>query len=467
MRTHPRRFVFTWLLGILGLVVTACSGGSGGGASGGVTSGKNLDLLLDTAAESDARITGRLAVVALETVDGKLSPNLVDEGTEITLADPFGELAGLALRDAPAGVYVAVNLLFFDEFVTALLADGNQVAVKLSRRDFRVPFAKPFALTAGPQSWFTLRHDGPIVFEQVGSGLLWTPKWLAEPAEAELVRGVEVRVVKIDARSFRVDAELVGLGGLLANLDFSRAETLLRDDRELTRELFFAALKSGESLRIDGWLESWRSIRVIAARVDSDADHGQKSEVRGEIVEVRPRDMAFVLRVIEIVKDRAGLPVSRPLRLVVVVDAKTAIQWVPRHGRHPGHLPYPALQVGMLVDVEWFGPARDLTVTAKKIDIHAEKGQDTCRVVEGEVQSIDLVRKEFVLAAHGHGSFRLGGGSYATLRVTVDAGTVIVQKDRGEMRVVGLDALKVGARVHASVDLEGAGSARGCFVRID
>ena len=88
-------------------------------------------------------------------------------------------------------------------------------------------------------------------------------------------------------------------------------------------------------------------------------------------------------------------------------------------------------------------------------------------VVEGEVQSIDIVRKEFVLAAHGHGSFRLGGGSYATLRVTVDAGTVIVQKDRGEMRVVGLDALKVGARVHASVDLEGAGSARGCFVRID
>lgn len=426
--------------------VSACGGSSTAApAAGAPPAAERLDMFIDTGNGSDVLITGRLSVVALEAADSTLTGDLLPGDPEVTLSDPLGEFTGPRLLDARPATYVAVHLLFASQDVVGTLPDNSAVAIALPRRDFRLPLSQPMVLTDGPQSWFTLRHDGPIELLRTAEGLAWDPRWVAQTAEVELVRAARVRVTAFDAGQHLVDG-LLGLDELPVVLDLSGADVLRREDQVLDRDAFFARLQVDEVLTIDGWLDRWRNVRVIAAAVGSDGR--EKSEVRGEIVELYGERSAFLLHVLQIRKDRAGLPRVRPLRLTVRVEDATRIKWVPRLGRHGGHLPFSALRTGMLVDVEWHGAAPELRVTAKKVDIHAASRHELTGRVHGEITEVDLRAGVFVLDAPGDGAFRLGRERIATLRVTVDDGSILVRRDERGLRRISLEEVPVGAQVH-------------------
>ncbi len=438
----PLRFASFLAAGAL----AACSGSTVAPPVSGTPDTARLDLFINTGTGSDVLITGRLSIVALEAEDQTLTGDLLPGDPEITLSDPVGEFTGPRLLDAPPATYVAAHLLFASQEVVGTLPDNSTVVITLPRRDFRLPLSRPLVLTAGPQSWFTLHHDGPVELVASGQGYTWTPTWVAQTAEVELVRAARVRVTAVDPGRYLVDG-LLGSDDLPVVLDLSRADTLRRGDETLARDAFFSLLKVDEVLTIDGWLDHWRNVLVIAGSVDGDGRE-PKSEVRGEIVEVYSERSAFLLHVLRIRKDRAGLPHERPLRLRVRVGDDTRIKWVPRLGRHGGHLPFAALRVGMLVDVEWHGPAPELTVTAKKVDILAASRHELTGRLHGDVTEVSLRTGEFVLDAPGASTFRLGGERFETLRVRVDDGSVLVRRVDGELRGIRLAELPVGAKVH-------------------
>lgn len=406
-----------------------------------------LDMFVNTGTGSDVLITGRLSVVALEAADQTLTGDLLPGDPEIKLSDPLGEFSGPRLLDAPPATYVAAHLLFASQEVIGTLPDNSTVVITLPRRDFRLPLSQPLVLTDGPQSWFTLHHDGPVELVQTAQGLTWTPTWVAQTAEVELVRAARVRVTAFDAGRYLVDG-LLGRDELPVVLDLSRADELRRGDQVVDRDAFFALLQVDEVLTIDGWLNRWRNVLVIAGSIESDGDREAKSEVRGEIVELYAERSAFLLHVLEIRKDRAGLPHERPLRLTVRVDDSTKIKWVPRLGRHPGHLPFAALRVGMLVDVEWHGPAPELRLTAKKVDIHAASRHELTGRLHGDVTEVNLRTGEFILDAEGDGTFRLGRERFENLRVRIDEGSILVRRTEEGLRRIRLAELPIGAHVH-------------------
>ncbi len=446
--------------------VAACSGGSGRVSGSAAPPANRLDLFVNTQTGSDVTITGRLSVVALEAADGSFTTDLLPGDPEVTLSQPMGELTGPRLLDAPPGTYVAARLAFASRELAGVLADGTEVVIVLPQSDFRLPLSRPLVLNSGPQSWFTLHHDGPVELVRVGDELTWSPRWVAQTAEVELLRGARVRVTGFDAVRHLVDGRLLSMNELPVVLDLSRADELRRGDEMVGLDAFFAALRADDVLSVDGWLDQWGNVLVISAEVRDDDRRDQKSEVRGEVVELMPDRSSFLLHVLAIRKDRAGLPEARPLRLTVQVAARTKIKWVPRHGRHAGHLSFAALRVGMLVDVEWHGAAPEQRLTAHKVDIQCAARADLAAVVTGEVASVDAGVGSFVLAPKGRSDFRLGGERFDSLVVDVDDGSYLARRTDGRLMRITLNELVVGSHALAIVERVEGNRVRGLLVLV-
>lgn len=441
-RAWSRRAVGALL--VAATVLGACGRNASPVASRAAPAGAGPDLFVNTATGSDVRITGRLSIVALEALDRTLTADLLAGDPEIKLSDPFGEFTGPRLLPAPPGTYVALHLLFASDELIGLMPDQSQVVIKLPRRDFRLPLARDFVIAAGPQNWVSLHHDGPIDLVNSGGGLTWTPNWQAKVAEVELVTGGEVRVLTFDRARHLVDGELISMGDLPVVLDLHRADELRRNGVRLGADEFFAEIRAQEKLKVDGWLDSWRNVRVFAASIDPLGP--PLSEVRGQILELDAVNAKVLLQVFEVRKDIYGLPAARPLRLSVGVGPETSIKWEPRAGAPPGQLTFSALQVGMLVGVAWEGPAPDGVLTARTIDIHSLGRQETPITVTGLITSVDLALNRFVLSASGQTAFRIGESRYITLTVDVDQRTMLTRRVDGESREFTLPDLPRGVR---------------------
>jgi hypothetical protein len=250
----------------------------------------------------------------------------------------------------------------------------------------------------------------------------------------------------IDATQHRVDGELLACGGQPVMLDLSTATDLRWDSERLERDAFFARLQVHDILAVDGWIDQWRTILVTAASVRERAGHEARSEVRGEIVELAPEQSTFLLHVLEVHRDHAGLPPARPLRLSVRVDDRTRIEWVPRLG-HPGPMPFSVLRIGMLVDVTWHGPAPDLAFIAHKVVIRANERHHFTGPRHGDVTEVDLPAGRFVLTGHGRSTFWIGGERYRSLVVIVDEHSFLWRRNAGQRQRIGLEQLQPGARV--------------------
>ncbi len=402
------------------------------------------DFFVNTATGSDVLISGRLSIVALEALDRTLTGDLLPGDPDVKLSDPFGEFTGPRLSAAPPGTYVAVHLLFASDELLGVLPNQAHVSIKLPRRDFRLPLPRDFVITGGPQSWLTLHHDGPVDLDNGSGGRTWNPNWTMTVAEVELVTNGEVRVQTFDRTRHIVDGELLSMGDMPVVLDLHRADDLRRNGTRLGVDQFFAEIRSQETMKVSGWLDGWRNVRVFSASIDPLGP--PLSEVRGQILELNPASSTMLLQVYEVRKDVYGLPVTRPLRLDVGVAPATSITWVPRDGAPPGQLTFADLQTGMLVGVAWEGPVTGTQLTATRVDIHALGRQETPITVTGLVTSIDLGLNRFVLSASGQTAYRIGDARYLTLTVDVDHRTMLTRRIDGEAREIGLPDLPRGVR---------------------
>jgi hypothetical protein len=436
------RFSFL-LLAVLALLI----GCSGGGNSAGGTANNDLFLAIDTSAGTTTELRARVEGVFLEVASGQLTGNLLRGSQVVSLTHPLGEASGLRLAPPPVATYVAVHLLFLPGGLEAIGENGVTERVQ-GPTQVRVAFDAPVALGPGRGGWLALAHDGAIQLTRRGAVLDWNPRLVAG-TDKHFVHMARGQVVKIDRDALAADVMLTSLRDVAVHVRFADATSLGRrsSDENLTPKEFVDGLRIGSKLLISGVLNDDRSINAVAAfdlgheDDDDDDEHkGPKSEARGAIVELLPADKSFRFRIQEVRKGGTDLPKDRPLTITVRVD-DAKIKWVPRHARHKGHLPFDALKVGMCVEVEWFGPAKDGAVKAHKIDIRSEgETPPAHHELKGRITEIVAATRTLLLSPAAKDYFELGDERIVTLPVHVPANATVIDARGSTPRTVGFEA---------------------------
>jgi len=411
------------------LVLAGCSGGSGNSTDSTPGSAANGALLVfDGEAATDSRLTARLAVVALEQIDGRISANLLTEQVPITLADPLGGTMGLPMGPIPAGEYVAIHLHFVPGSAVETMRDGTSEGRLFASDHQRITFARASSALEVPQ-WIVVGHAAPLVHAS-GPDPRLRPQLYARLEEPHLVRDLAVRILTADPGSESATAEIPVLRNLAVLLDFTDAERLVWDDQLLSVFDFLSLLREGTELRIDALLIGWRELRVISAvTVDNDPvtvpRPREKTDILGTLVEVHPDRGPLgevVVRVQIVEKGGRDLPSTRPLDVTIWFDDRTKVKRLRVRGHHahgPRYGDIDELATGMFVKVKWRGPLEGLTVTGEKIEIRGLGlgDQDVHRWYEGRIAALDASQQRFDIEV---------ANSNTPVTVAVDGDSVIV-----------------------------------------
>lgn len=200
-------------------------------------------LVVDAAAGSDVQLTVSVQALALERVDGSVTPNLIEPGATITASDPSGGVAAVQLARIEPGVFVALQIALMEGSVAASL-NGQALAVTPSSLLHRVEFDEPLSTVGGESrrvrasylggegrggrrrgdggASLILVHDGDL---EIVNGV-WTPRWELRFGDEGLLQ-VEVEFVSIDVANNLAQALVPELSQELVDLDFSRRPDLL------------------------------------------------------------------------------------------------------------------------------------------------------------------------------------------------------------------------------------------------
>jgi len=289
------------------LVLLGCSGGSTtNGAS--IGSIEESLLVVDTEAASDTMLRARISVIALERPDGSLTPNLLTEETEITIADPTGTVAGLSMLDVPPDLYVAMHLLLVDGSVTATQG-GQPIAVAPASPQQRVDFGSE-ALEAHGGTPLMLAHDSPL---ELMNGV-WQPSWVVRSGNQRLLRA-DVEIVSLDLRNRSGVGRVRSLRERLFELDFS-------ETRGLARGEVLRRLQVGAVIRVAATIVSARTLAVLAL-LSGQEPRGMRHALQGVIAAIRAAQGEF-----DVADGRGGV---HP----VATDSSTLYTRVTNGGRQP------------------------------------------------------------------------------------------------------------------------------------
>ncbi len=407
---------------------------SGGGSSGGSASPAPVavaQIVFDTAAGSAARVTARLDGVAFERADGSMAGRLMDSPAAVLLADPDGEFCSVSVANLPTDIYTAVHLVFAPGSVRAHHADGHESQLRLAASNLRVAFEVPTQFPTRERDIVRIGNRGDA-FDGTGgsSATPIDPGFDGGPSSGVPVRYARLEVLSIDAQSRRITAELSTSGHPTVAAEFADGAILIHDDVQLAVDDFLAALQIGSIVQIvDGELvtdaANQRKLTVFVAvdlGIEDPHGNGRKSEVHGCISAIDAASEHLTLGLYRVDKGVENLP--DPLPGTLDVDAGSArIKWVPRHGRHPGHLPFSALTVGMSVEVEWLGPAGNGVVPAMKVDIR-EASSAPLRSFAGDVSAIDGTSNQLTLGLDS--PIEVGGTSYTSADVRLTNDTIVL-----------------------------------------
>ncbi|MBI5850031.1 MAG: hypothetical protein HZB39_03175 [Planctomycetes bacterium] len=435
----------------------ACSGGSSSFSFTGSTS----NLFLDGAAGIDAEIAGRLASVRLEALDGTASGELLAAETDVALARMDGSGSLIALRGIPDGAFAALVLRFADGSMRVRLGDAREGALAARDHFLRVPFANPW-LATGRRSCLALRHTASVTPLAIGAGVMeWSPSVVAAPIDVAPIRFGRVDVLRVDVAAESAVGLLVGMDARQITLAFAPDALLLREPSitPLDRASFLAGLLPGSRLVVDGVLDLDDRLTVTAALdlgVNEAHGRGEKGELRARILELVPGREAFRAVLLDVEKGAHLLPDPRPRTLVV--DASPArIKWSPRRGRHGGHLPFSALEPGMIVTIEWHGAMTGEALAAEKIDIR-EQGTCLGRDFAGEVLAVSFDPRTLSLRLRE--VVVIDGRELREIEFAVDEDTPIVRTNGSAVRLVRLAEIEVGERANVLADPRGRGRLR-------
>lgn len=440
------RFCLVSFLSLLALALgSACSGGS---SSGIPVSSRGVHLVVDAAGDSNTILTGRVAAVAFQEPGGRVEVHRPGPDDELVLASPLGGTSGMFLPDVERRPWESVHLRFVPGTLRARLPGGQVVSVETPSSGLSALFR------SGERSlapWIVLRHTGKVALRATAGGSWrWDPSMAVSNGDVHHLRQAIVRVLGVHVTDRRVTGELRRCASMPVTLHFSDSARLTRESNPdpLTPEEFLSGLSAGAEILIDGILIVGEEIEVIAAHHDDEpgGGRGQKTKVLGRILELVKQSETFRLQVEEVRVGGRDLPNTRPLVLTVRArDSK--VKWVPRRGRHRGHLPFDALEKDMFVEVEYHGRATELTVKAHKINIRAERRHPFLHEVEGVLLELKVKERHFVLGPLDGGGFHLDGRHYTSLTVEVTEETVFVRRTRDAYYLVELESLRLGDRM--------------------
>jgi hypothetical protein len=446
---------------VLFACLAACSGGGSSPSSSGGQNGEVL-LVVDTAVGITDSLDGRLSVVALERPDGSFTGNLLAAESAVTLADPLGSGSLLALRGVPEGDYVAMRLLFAAGSLSSRDGNGRQHACELERHDLRVGFEDSFRRGRGTDDWLELRHRRSPEIRRGGSSDLWLPLLGLRRGSYHHCHELQVTIALADLASRTITGTLrTGSGTTAVTLRIQAGALLTeRSERRLLSDVeFFARATPGRVVYVRGALQTGGTLLVTSAELRHANEHRGENEVLARIDALLPGNQ-FTAQVLAV---RRGALAGLQLPKFTVDAAGARIQH--SHGSHQS-LPFSALQVGMLVEIEWDGPADLRPVPAREVEIEDHDGGSSQHPEsEGAVAEVLPAQNVLVAVPRRDDPLIVGGRAVSSARVRIGAGTYLFRDDDGRTPIT-LAQVRAGERVWFRGAVQQDGDVLATWVRV-
>lgn len=434
------------------LLPLACSGSgsSSSSTSSAPTSAAEAHLRSSTAGGLDGRLVGIVNAIVLEDDQGAMTPNLVAGNPELVVSDPLGATMGFELQDFGPGKFVAVHISFVTNTLEYRISSGSTETITLQGGSIEAPFDRPLQATAMGAWWFELRHRAPVALipGATPSEVIWLPDMVAHAGGTTLLRDNRFEVSSVDQVAGTVMGRLLDLDDMPATARFLSNAVLILGGTGYDEAGFLANLSVGDELQIYGVLDGRSELLIaFAERLDdplAGPGNGRKNRVRGTIERVDQKTGEISVEVFEILIGGKSLPGSVPGMLEL--DASPAkIKWVPRYGRHGGHLPVSALESGMYVGVEWHNSSNghNKPLAAHKVNIRSKGRLPYVHFLQGVVESVDLGNQVVVLRSET-GGYTFGNQTYQTLTLRFAADALLVEDEAGSAKAIGLGDLEVG-----------------------
>jgi hypothetical protein len=439
------------------LALAACSGGGTADAGPAPDQG-TVSVVLDTATGSDAVVQYQLAAVVFERADGSATANVLAEPMLVTLADPSGAAAGIALGSVPVGTYTAVHLGLAPGSGVARYGDGTTAEVVVTP-DLVVPIRDDLTHLQGRTSWLVIGHDGAPPPSATATERSWQPLLHARPDGADTTL-TDLRVVSVSGTSVTATAPLAD--DRAVEVAFDGACTF--DDHPGGRAEFLRGTGAGDTIEVEGTLHRDGSLSARRARRGS-RDDGPR--LLGRIASLRPLATTFVLDV-QAVLQRGGHR-ELPAPHQVLVDASSARIHASDERRV---LAFGDLAPGMLAKVDVARrvqvPGELDVVVAREIEVAASAAPMQPQW-QGAVQRVDLTTRTIVVVPRGDDPLVVGGQSVASIDLHVGTEVAIERRERrgpGRTPIRLVDVVPGSDRIWFRGTVTGARSIDASSVRV-
>lgn len=403
---------------LLSALLAACSGGGGSTAPATTGSPGTVQVVLDTAADTPTIVQFQVNGVVFEDAGGRLTANVLPAPRMVRFTDPTGACDGLALRGVATGVYTALHLGIVPGSGTQLLPDGTVVPVS-APVDLRVPLAEDLRHDASGTSWVGIGHGRA---NAPAAGGAWTPA-LSGRLGGAAVRLDDLSVAFVGGNELTVRSR--GFDDAPLHVVFGAGCELHDDDHGTaygTPAAFVAATSVDDSVVAEGDVYQNGRFELRSA-------HRGHTGTRliGRITALEPATTAFVMDVYA--EARQGTFNLLPAVATARVFADGA-----RIEGAGGHrtLAYGDLAQDQLVKVDWTtrtivanGPDE---FAAREIEVAPTGGLPMQPEWQGLVQSVDLQLRELTVVQRGNDPIVIGGVTYASVIVHVDAGVTIERR---------------------------------------
>ncbi|MHC5066663.1 MAG: hypothetical protein ACYTG5_22115, partial [Planctomycetota bacterium] len=261
----------------------------------------------------------------------------------------------MELQPFPPGPKAAVHLMFIENSLIIRLDNGEERRVEIPGKGIRVPFEEFTDLREKDVDWLMIEHRDIDMHDRGDGVLTWEPDMHVREESEHLIENKLVRLLSKDAAEETGFGEFCDDSRMIVEMKFDEEAILQVDENSdpVSWEEFCKALDGTPKLEVDGYLDGAHMLVLTAVIVEPDTDpdpkgRGNKSDMSGTILEILADEEAFRFQVLYIKKAGWDVPTELPLELKVFAG-DTKIKWVPRMGRHTGHLPFSALEADMFV----------------------------------------------------------------------------------------------------------------------
>jgi hypothetical protein len=255
------------------LLFVGCSGSSDTIVGFTAGWGNSSLVVVDTEAGSDVTLRGTLLAIALELPGGAMTPNLLAEPTEITIAQARGSVIGMPMLEVPPGIFVAVNLLFQEGSISAE-ENGQPISVVPESLHQRIDSSnEPFE--GRGRAVLMLAHKSAL---EIDNGI-WRPRWTIRYNNGRFAH-LHINIVEIDPQTREIYGSVPVLRDRVFRLDFGEGRGQRRSGGGHRGELVV-----GQRIRAAVELVDARTLHVLRLGT-GEQPRGLRATVEGRITAI-------------------------------------------------------------------------------------------------------------------------------------------------------------------------------------